>query len=367
MKNKNWWSRFQLSALAVVGLVYSLQSAAVGYTITGFGTPEGGFNIDPRGINNSGQVVGSYTSNSYSYMGNNLRSFLYSNGAITDIGTLGGTDSYAVDISNGGQVAGASFTASGWPYHAFLYSSGVMTDIGTLAGNSVYVYGSNDHGQVVGWGYVGAGGENAFLYSNGVWNDLGMPGVASDINNTGQIVGSFYPVGSGNPHAFLYANGTMADLGTPGGSLSTAVGINDAGVIIGNAYAPGGNQHAFLYNGSWVNLGTLGGLTSRGLAINNNGQVVGWSDISGGGSHPFLYSDGVMTDVNGLLPAGSGWVLNSANDINDLGQIVGVGSFNGQYQAFLMAPTSVVPIPAAFWLFVSGLIGLLGFMRRRNN
>ncbi len=69
----------------------------------------------------------------------------------------------------------------------------------------------------------------------------------------------------------------------------------------------------------------------------------------------------------GLLPevTAAGWSsLTEANGINSSGQIVGAGVMNGQQHAFLMTPTSVVPIPAAFWLFGSGLIGMLGFMRR---
>jgi hypothetical protein len=79
-------------------------------------------------------------------------------------------------------------------------------------------------------------------------------------------------------------------------------------------------------------------------------------------THAALWSNGTATDLNSLVNAASGWVLLSANSINDSGQIVGDGIFNGQKEAFLLTPT---PIPAAAWLMGSGLFGLFGFRRKK--
>ena len=54
--------------------------------------------------------------------------------------------------------------------------------------------------------------------------------------------------------------------------------------------------------------------------------------------HAFLYVFGRMRDLNALIPHGSGWVLSEANGINDVGQIVGTGTKNGQTRAFLLNP-----------------------------
>ena len=58
----------------------------------------------------------------------------------------------------------------------------------------------------------------------------------------------------------------------------------------------------------------------------------------------FLVPNGTMVNLNTLLPAGSGWVLQRPINISDAGEIVGVGTFNGSPSAFKLTP---VPEPAA--------------------
>ena len=60
--------------------------------------------------------------------------FLYSNGTMTDLGTLGGTVSVATGINTAGQVVGNSNITGDVDFHAFLYNNGTMTDLGTFGG-----------------------------------------------------------------------------------------------------------------------------------------------------------------------------------------------------------------------------------------
>jgi probable HAF family extracellular repeat protein len=57
-----------------------------------------------------------------------------------------------------------------------------------------------------------------------------------------------------------------------------------------------------------------------------------------GSMHAFIFADGVLRDLNDLIPADSSWVLTAAQAINDHGHIVGFGAINGQTHAFLLTP-----------------------------
>src|SRR5512132_2897663 len=91
-----------------------------------------------------------------------------------------------------------------------------------------------------------------------------------------------------------------------------------------------------------TDLGTLvGGTSSVAFGINNRGDVVGESDTTGdtASQHAFLFSHGRMTDLDKLIPAGSGITLFAANGINDNGQIAASGrTSDGEVHAFLLTP-----------------------------
>lgn len=109
-----------------------------------------------------------------------------------------------------------------------------------------------------------------------------------------------------------------------------------------------------LWQGSTVSdLGLLGGNSARAFGINRLGQVVGHSYLSDNTTlHAFLWVDGVLRDLNDLLPAGSGWVLNEARAINDFGQITGYGAHNGITRAFVLSP-----VPTTVTISLDGYTG----------
>jgi probable HAF family extracellular repeat protein len=129
----------------------------------------------------------------------------------------------------------------------------------------------------------------------------GAGSAALGINNHGHTVG-YVPAGA-NRHAFVNNGGGAVDLGTLGGLDSAAYGINDAGVVVGEAANTAGARRAFRYSGSGlVDLGTLGGTESWARAINNAGQIAGTAALPDNTPRAFRYSGGVMQNL-GTLPS----------------------------------------------------------------
>jgi probable HAF family extracellular repeat protein/T5SS/PEP-CTERM-associated repeat protein len=314
-------------------------STAPRYTITDLGALGGGI-TKGMGVNEHGQVVGS------SQLGNYFYAFLWDDGSMTNLGALAGLGSWAHDINNAGQVVGVS-QLSNFNSHAFRWQNGAMQDLGTLGGPLSYAFDINNSGQTAGSAERADDGiHHAVLWGSGGIVDLGDLGnlwdtdsAAYGINDAGQVVGGSYN-DAGEFHAFRWQNGGMQDLGTLGGDTGTAMAINEAGQVVG-ASRPAGSipVHAFLWDGGMQDLGALGWNQSIAFDINEKEQVVGALQ-SGQSSHAFVWANGQMQDLNGLIPANSGWVLSEAHAINDKGQITGFGTVNGQTRAFLLKPNA---------------------------
>ncbi|HEX8146655.1 MAG TPA: hypothetical protein VF591_05715 [Pyrinomonadaceae bacterium] len=274
--------------------------------------PPGSYAAAAWGVNNRGQVVG-WASFCDVVDGNCVnswtRAFLYDAGKFTVLGTLGGRDSFGGDINDAGLAVGYSATAGPAPNisgetQAFASGGGALENIGAKLGvGGSLAFGVNSVGQVAGH-FGDRNGSGGFLYDSrdGTFSLFKLNGFPDDVNDLGQIVGGLSGNDDGSGRAFLYEGGAVKDLGTLRAS------------------------HTF----------------SRAWAVNNSGQIVGLSSHSfftRQDERAFLYEGGAMLDLNALIPAGSGWVLSEAADINGRGQVVGSGRLGGQPRAFLLTPT----------------------------
>lgn len=333
------------------------------------------------GMNSSGQVVG----NSYNSATGLYEAVVWNNGAVISLGVQG----MARAINDSGTVVGetgsdaASSTGVGNGV-AFMYSGGVYTSLGTLGGTASGAWGINNSGTIVGMSNIGADPANvlkahAFKYSGGVMTDLGTNAPdgysrAHGINAAGESVGRG-SVGTftGSDKFMAYWDSTNALTIVPGPTTySTAYDINNNGIIVGNgrSLTSGLDQRAMWWDENGV-IHTLdpfaGGNRSQFWALNDAGVMVGYArnGVTAASDRATISYDGItLIDLNTLVVDLTGWqTLTQAYDINGSGQIVGVGILsNGQQGAFIL---TAVPIPAAVWLFASGL-GLLGWMRRKR-
>ena len=210
-------------------------------------------------INDAGTVVG----NAHKDANSGDRGFVATGTTIVHLpllpgGTPGGTSS-AVAINNAGQIAGSSpYTSPNTRQHAVLWSSSLVPqDLGTLGGSSSYSIELNASGQVIGWSQLAGDASSSFF----LWStETGMVDLRSqidpaitdvvEINDAGQIIGS-YVAPNGESHAFLFTPGSgLVDLGTLGGSSSAPTGLNNRGDVVGTSTLADGTSHSFLWTAS---------------------------------------------------------------------------------------------------------------------
>jgi probable HAF family extracellular repeat protein len=275
----------------------------------------GGSDSGANFVNNRNLVVG-YAYNStpdpYSYYGTQLHATTWHNGRIKDLGTLGGTDSQAWTANVSGQVIGIAFlnTLPEPPFNqpqddAFLWSNGEMTDLGTLGGAFSTPSGINRSGQVT---VISFDSTNqfvqSFLWTNGSKTPLTSLGgdfvEATTLNDSGTIVGANTDAADAN---FLAAawnpSGTGKLLGTVGTDTgSIALGINNRGMVVGGSgsITLSGSEyaHAFVWQkGTMSDLNTLipaGSPLTLNVAytINRAGAIAGLGTDSAGDTHAFI-------------------------------------------------------------------------------
>jgi probable HAF family extracellular repeat protein len=339
----------------------------------------------PYIISNNGLISGAAATSA-----GEMHAVLWFRGQKFDIGTpgLGGPNSAALGVNEFGQSVGQAetstsnaedfcgFNAYGFPSSTacrpFLWQDGVMRKLPTLGGDNGFAYSINNRGVVAGIAESDVTDPTAgcpvhqfepVIWENGKIHPLppyhgDSDGVAAQVNDKGQVVGASGTCGSFNPntglylvenHALLWENGVATDLGNLGGegglAGNHACALNSRGQVVGHSELPNdASFHAFLWTREtgMKDLGTLqGDFASLALGINDGGVVVGAS--IGPAFSTFravLWEKGTMTDLNTLVDANpANLYLIQAESINSRGEIIGLAvDGTGLSHGFLAIP-----------------------------
>jgi probable HAF family extracellular repeat protein len=324
-------------------------ASAPSYTVEDLGVfADGGGATLATGINAAGDVSGYGNHGTGGYT-----AFRWSNGTLTDLGSLG-CGSQGNGINAGGTVVGYSNETCAESDKAGVASNGnTLVDIGNLFARPTVAYAVNTSGQIVGSSVTDHGTTRGFITGAGGTGlqqiDLlatnEPPGAqtlaALGVNDGGDAVGSaFFSSNACGSHdaPFLYmsGNGTIEELGGLDCS-GQATAINNSGVAVGFE-----GSYAFRWDGAIHDLGLPPNASfSQALAINNPGVIVGASYASNlSPPEAWIYGAGGLRPLNDLIDASLGWDLRVAAGINDSGQIAGYGAHSGQIHAFRLTPVA---------------------------
>jgi probable HAF family extracellular repeat protein len=308
------------------------------------------------------------------------RAVINAHGRNIDLGTLGGKNSWTNygGINDRGEAVGLAETSVPDPdgedmcafgtkltCRPFLWRDGHMMALPTLGGNNGQASAINNRGQIVGISETtvqdsGCSPSKPGKIISPVFWERGevraLPTVAGDpdgfvqgINDQGQAVGSSGTCTNIATHAVLWENDTAFELPNLGHDGNDAYAINDHGQAVGYVSTTDGTTIvASLWpNGVHSAVTNLGILPGDGAAfatgINNRGQVVGSTFNSVGWSHGFIWQDNVLTDLNTFISKDSNLFIIAASNINERGQISGMamvmsGPDEGKIHAILLTP-----------------------------
>ena len=322
-----------------IAFLISAAAAANAQQLTDLGSL-GGTNTRARWLSEDGSVAVGFSNNS----SNLSRAFRWTrSGGMTDLGTLGGSTSIAYGVSNDGAIVVGTSTNGSNVSRAFRWTNaGGMTDIGTLGGNTAEAYRiSGDGSTIVGISETSIGRINAFRWTNSGMINLGTLGgnysQANGVSFDGSTIVGITQNVLNQSRAFLWTNSGLVDLGTLGGTYSTATAVSaDGGTVVGSSFNASGILKAFRWtsSGGMVDIGTLGGTTARANAISADGSIiVGRSSLASGEARAFRW-----TSADGLTNLGTlGGNSSEANAISADGEVIAGHSLDssGAVKAFI--------------------------------
>jgi uncharacterized membrane protein len=204
-----------------------------------------------------------------------------------------GTEQGALGINDLGQIVGSYTDSSGFS-HGYELSGGKFTEINVpftgafdTAADSI-----NNSGEIVGSYNASDGEQYGFTLIGTTYTSFNYPGatytLAADVNNNADIVG-WYIDTSGVTHGYLLSGATYTSFDFPGATETSASGINDAGDIVGfycttsQCISTDEGSQGFLLSGeTFTTIAIPGESYTQAADINNKGQIVGFYQDAAG-------------------------------------------------------------------------------------
>jgi hypothetical protein len=328
------------------------------YTITSLPIPPGYVTASPVKISDTGIIAGTCGKES-----GPTTAMIWDGGGYTLVGPAG-TYSHAKDLNSNNVLVGnyEGPAARNIPFYwdkATATLSQINPPVQNSNGLGAYVMGINDNSQMTGQAsQMNSYPPDSCVYWNGLNSiavGFGNPNIISwgiNINNNGIIVGS---VLNGADFQGFYGNAVSQAISLiPGSRGCIAINNRNAPQIL--FYHNTVEFRSYLMNTLTTVVHDLNIPGNNAFAedINNNGYIVGETRLNGA----VIWKGLTKINLNSPLITNAqinGWDLKRATSINNLGQIVGYGSLNGDVRMspFLLQPVPRVPInqiPIAYTL-----------------
>lgn len=237
----------------------------------------GAIYTDASGINNAGQVVGTY------YLPDGMRhGYVYDGGTYTSVDFPGAMHTFLFGIGVSGRAVGSySLSVGGTPWHSLISDHGNFTSF-DFPNRETDARAINTAGRIVGIYNSGPGTpDTGYLKIDDSYESISVPGAQHTypfgINDSGKVTGS-YVGGDGILHGFLQSGGTISTINFPLATQTFVGGINNADAIVGWSQKGSNVPRGFLVSGTRMrafDVSLPGALTSQPQALNDSGQVVG--------------------------------------------------------------------------------------------
>jgi uncharacterized membrane protein len=294
LKNEALMTRLALLTITLLAFAASTD-AQLNFTSLDY---PGGTLTTARGINNRGDIVGSYSTvpapPPYHVLLIKRGQFI----PLAPATLLGADQSEAFKSNDRGDVVGEFVGDDGF-FHGFFLSHGTVTTLDFPGASDTYAFGITNSRTVVGyWDLVDASGNvtasHGYMWRDGTFTEWNFPGSVDSalfgINARGDLVGGWDAGVTSPQHGFVCSKGRCFsfDVPVPGATLTQVNDINARGQMVGVYFDSAGAFHAFLATGAnFTSFDFPGARSTSAWGINARGQIVG-RYIADGAIHGYL-------------------------------------------------------------------------------